>query len=110
MSLVPVCILPSWGHDYYCRLSPGGCGIWDGIALTKNSEEADYIVILNQPEAPITISAAPERIWALIQEPPTPYHRFTRDSQGLGGSTPVTLASLRAVRATFQVSRCSDGR
>ena len=53
------------------RQTPGGMGVWDGIHFTEDPvESSDYVLVLNKPEADITVHCPPEHIWAVMQEPP----------------------------------------
>jgi hypothetical protein len=40
----------------------------------RSTDGADFIIVLNGPPDQMTVECAPDKIWALIQEPPTPYH------------------------------------
>jgi hypothetical protein len=41
----------------------------------------DHVVILNAAPQAMTVNCPPDRIWAMIQEPPTPYHVAFHDGQ-----------------------------
>ena len=40
----------------------------------RSIDSADFIIALNGPPHEMTVECEPDKIWALIQEPPTPYH------------------------------------
>ena len=74
-------IIKNWDFPDLMRQSPGGRGVWDGVRFFEGEGDADYVVVLNQPAAPVTITAARNRVWAIIQEPPTRYHRYLHAGQ-----------------------------
>ena len=50
---------------------------WDGISFTEDPvDECDHVVILNRAPKPVRVHCSPDRIWAIMQEPPPdPMHR-----------------------------------
>ena len=83
MTETRVRIVKNWDYPDLMAQSPGGHGIWNGIRFFESAGEADadYVVVLNQPAAPISITAAPNRVWAVIQEPPTRFHHHLHRGQ-----------------------------
>jgi Glycosyltransferase family 10 (fucosyltransferase) C-term len=58
------------------RQSPGHSGRWGDIRLVEPPETpCDYIVILNRPAEPTTVTCPPQNIWAIIDEPPNELSR-----------------------------------
>lgn len=66
------------------RQTPNGSGVWEDITFCEDEmEEADFLVILNQPSADINIKLNKGGRWLILQEPPydkkkfyTPYFQF----------------------------------
>jgi len=53
------------------RQTPGGQGLWDGLRFTEQAvESSDYVLVLNKPAADTRLRCSPERVWAIMQEPP----------------------------------------
>lgn len=82
MPEITVRIIKNWDYPDWRRMSPGGEGVWDNIQFTEEPvENPDYVVVLNQPNETVKVNISPDRIWAIIQEPPTPYHRYLHRGQ-----------------------------
>lgn len=82
MSPTTVRIIKNWDYPDLMQQSPGGRGIWNGIRFVEGGDaNADYVVVLNQPAETTEITAAPDRVWAIIQEPPSRYHRYLHRGQ-----------------------------
>ena len=81
MSPTRVRIVKNWDFPDLMAQSPGRRGEWDGVRFFEGEGEADHVVVLNQPAAPLEVFAPRNRIWAIIQEPPTPYHRHLHRGQ-----------------------------
>lgn len=108
MSPTRVRIVKNWDFPDLMAQSPGGRGEWEGVRFLEGDGEADYVLVLNQPAAPVEVAVPRNRIWAVIQEPPTPYHRhlhrgqpafsriYTTDAQ-LAGSTARHIGSQPAL-------------
>ena len=108
MSLTRVRIVKNWDFPDLMAQSPGGRGEWAGVRFFEGDGEADYVVVLNQPAATLEVIAPRNRVWAVIQEPPTPYHRHLHRGQAafsrihttdplLAGSTPRHIGSQPAL-------------
>jgi hypothetical protein len=64
-------IIKTWDKPDLLRQTPGGAGVWDGIRFTLEPVSAcDYAVVLQKLPAPTTLRCAPERVWAVMEEPP----------------------------------------
>ena len=111
MTETTVRIIKNWDFPDLMRQSPGGQGVWEGVRFFEGGGAADYVVVLNQPAAPVRITAARNRVWAIIQEPPTRYHRYLHAGQpafgrvymsdpGQVGKTPRKIGSRRHLRAS----------
>lgn len=80
--MTTVRIIRSYDFPDIMRQTPGGKGVWGDISFTEEAaENPDYVLVLNQPSAPVTVTCAPENIWAVIQEPPTPFHTYLHRGQ-----------------------------
>ena len=101
-------IVKNWDFPDLMRQSPGGRGVWDGIRFFEGEGAADFVIVLNQPATPTTVLADPSRVWAIIQEPPTRYHRYLHRGQSsfariyttdpsLPGTSPRYLGSQPAL-------------
>lgn len=79
---ITVRVIKDWDFPDWRRMSPGGTGIWDDIYFTDEQiENPDYVLVLNQPSERIEFTAPPNRVWAVIQEPPTKFHGFLHRGQ-----------------------------
>jgi hypothetical protein len=108
MKKIIVQIIRSWDYPDWRRMSPQGSMTWDNVIFTEDHvAEPDYVVVLNQPTAPITVNVAPDRIWAIIQEPPTNFHRYLHKGQKAFGriytSDPEMIAKGVPYIASFPV-------
>ena len=67
-------------------LTPGGSGVWDGVAFRplRAASDPDLLVVLSRPLRPIAVRLPPERVWFAIGEPPTVRHRVLHVGQGRG--------------------------
>ena len=74
-------VIKNWDFPDLMRQSPGARGVWNGVRFFEGEGDADYVMVLNQPAAPVSVEAARNRIWAIIQEPPTRYHRYLHQGQ-----------------------------
>lgn len=75
-------ILKNWDYPDLMQQSPGGLGVWGGVQFVEGEDVgADYVVVLNQPSKTTHVMASPDRVWAVIQEPPSRYHRFLHRGQ-----------------------------
>lgn len=65
-------IIKNWDWPDLPRQTPGGSMCWDGIQFTEEPvAECDHVLILNHALEPIRVRCSPDRIWAIMQEPPT---------------------------------------
>jgi Glycosyltransferase family 10 (fucosyltransferase) C-term len=82
MAQTVVRLLKNWDFPDWRRQTPFGSGVWEGVKFTEEPVEApDYVLVLNQPKQPVDVYVAPNRVWAIIQEPPTAFHRFLHRGQ-----------------------------
>lgn len=82
MSHKTVRIIKNWDFPNWLQMSPGSEGIWDGIKFTEEAiENPDYVIVLNQPNDPTCLNIAENKVWAIIQEPPTKFHRYLHKGQ-----------------------------
>ena len=72
-----VWIIKNWRWPDLRRQTPGRSLSWRGISFTEDPvEECDHVVILNRSSVPVRVRCSPDRIWAIMQEPPPgPMHR-----------------------------------
>jgi hypothetical protein len=71
-----VYIAKSWPNPDLRRQTPGNRCVWGNVSFTLDPvTRCDYLVVLNHVPAPMTIEVAPERVWAVMQEPPLPAYR-----------------------------------
>jgi len=70
-------IIKNWRSPDLRRQTPGLSMSWDGISFTEDPvDECDHVVILNRAPKPVRVHCSPDRIWAIMQEPPPdPMHR-----------------------------------
>ena len=94
MTETTVRIIKNWDFPDLMRQSPGGLGVWDGVRFFEGEGAADYVVVLNQPAVPVTVTAARNRVFAIIQEPPTRYHRYLHAGQPAFGRVYMTDPQL----------------
>ena len=109
MTEIVVRIIKSWDTPDLMAQAPGGLGVWEGVRLFEGEAPADFIVVLNQPAAPTTIMADPTRVWAIIQEPPTRYHRFLHRGQPAFARIYTTDPTLPAVSPRYHASQPALG-
>ena len=58
------------------KFTPGRSGQWEDIHYTAQPEmECDYLIVINHPSKDLTITCSPDRIWAIIMEPPDEVYR-----------------------------------
>lgn len=58
------------------RQTPEHRGVWNDLIFTESPvKKCDYAVILNKPASKTEIDCPPERVWAIIQEPPNEYYK-----------------------------------
>lgn len=86
---IRVAIHDDWGDlpDALRLLTPGGGGVWDGVAFAPAAEmpEPDFVLVLNRPAVDgVAVTCPPERLWFAPGEPPTDYHRPLHLGQGAG--------------------------
>ena len=82
MSKVTVRFIKNWDFPDWRCLSPNQACMWDDVIFTEDPiEHPDYVVILNQPAETVQVNVAPNKIWAIIQEPPTKFHRYLHQGQ-----------------------------
>jgi hypothetical protein len=91
-------IIKNYDWPPLLRQTPGGKGIWNGIAFTEEPvEHCDYTIILNSVPHKTSITCPTEHIWAIMQEPPIEfkesmhkgagnYHQIYTQSERLMGS------------------------
>ena len=101
MTPLNVRIIKNWDFPDLMRQSPGSLGVWDGVRFFEGEGDADYIVVLNQPAAPVAITAVRNRVWAIIQEPPTRFHRHLHEGQPAFGRVYTTDTSLAGTSPRF---------
>ena len=98
-------IIKNWDFPELMAQSPGGGGVWDGIRFFEGDGAADFVVVLNQPAAPTTIKAERDRVWAIIQEPPTRYHRWLLRGQPAFGRIYMTDPGLATAAPRYRASQ-----
>ena len=109
MSEIAVRIIKNWSSPDLMLQSPAGRGVWGGVRLFEGEGEADFVVVLNQPAAAISIVADREQLWAIIQEPPTPYHRHLHRGQAAFGRIYTTDASSAGKSGRYRMSQPALG-
>ncbi len=71
-----VYIAKNWDWPDLMRQTPGERGIWEDIEFTLQPvASCDYVIVLNGPARPLTVSCPPQHVWSIMQEPPTGYDR-----------------------------------
>ena len=66
-----VSILKNWDWPDLIRQTPGNSGQWGEIHFAEGyCEGADYVIVLNGVRERTRVKCSPEKIWAIIQEPP----------------------------------------
>jgi hypothetical protein len=67
-------------------LTPGGGGVWDGVAFVREDyPPPDWVGVFNHPgRRPVRISVSPNRVFFACGEPPGPPHRLMHLGQGEG--------------------------
>ena len=70
-------IIKSWRSPDLRRQTPGLSMSWNGVRFTEDPvDECDHLVILNRSREPVQVRCSPDRMWAIMQEPPPePMHR-----------------------------------
>ncbi len=70
-------IIKNWRWPDLRRQTPGLSMSWNGISFTEDRvDECDHVVILNCASEPVRARCSPDRIWAIMREPPPdPMHR-----------------------------------
>ncbi len=69
-------IVKNWDWPDLRRQTPGGRGVWDGIAFsTEPIDECDYLLVLNGPPSAVTVTCARACVWSIVQEPPTEFRK-----------------------------------
>ena len=69
MPLVRILRNQTWPN--LMQQTPGSLGVWGDFEFTLDTVEAcDYVLILNKPAEDTIVRCPPERVWAIIQEPP----------------------------------------
>ena len=94
-------VIKNWDFPDLMRQSPGARGVWNGVRFFEGEGDADYVMVLNQPAAPVSVEAARNRIWAIIQEPPTRYHRYLHQGQESFGRVYISDAKRAGTSARF---------
>ena len=101
MTASTVRIIKNWDFPDLMRQSPGASGVWNGVRFFEGEGDADYVVVLNQPAAPLRVNAARNRLWAIIQEPPTRYHRYLHHGQQAFGRVYTSDPARAGTSARF---------
>ena len=94
-------IIKNWDFPDLMHQSPGGHGVWDGVRFFEGEGDADYVVVLNQPAKPVAVTASRNRVWAIIQEPPTLYHRYLHQGQQAFGRVYTTDAGRAGTSSRY---------
>ena len=106
MTQTTVRIIKNWGYPDLMQQSPGGLGVWGDIRFVEGENiSADYVVVLNQPAKTTDIIASPDRVWAIIQEPPSRYHRFLHRGQSAFGRIYTSDPSLPPRSPRYRASQ-----
>jgi hypothetical protein len=80
--MATISIIRSWDFPDPMRQTPGGRGEWGGHTFVDGAVDgADFVIVLNQPAEHTTVVCDPARVFAIIQEPPTPFHTFLHTGQ-----------------------------
>lgn len=100
-------ILKNWDWPDLIRQTPGNSGKWGEIHFAEGyCEGADYVIVLNGVRERTRVKCSPEKIWAIMQEPPVGqsalWHRgnnafariYTTDPNLKGGRFIVSQAAL----------------
>ena len=76
-------LIKDWHWPDIFRQTPNHSAEWGGISYTLLPvEECDYVVVLNRVPSRTNIRCAPEKIWAVIQEPPVPEYAWLQKGFG----------------------------
>src|SRR5947209_3257678 len=63
-----------WDYPGLQKQTPAGALIWDGITFTEEPvERCDHVLVLNYATERTRVICSPDRVWALIGEPPTDF-------------------------------------
>ena len=66
-----VSILKNWDWPDLIRQTPGNSGQWGEIHFAEGyCEGTDYVIVLNGVSERTRVKCSPEKIWAIMQEPP----------------------------------------
>lgn len=64
--------LIKWDYPSLRRQTPGGSFRWRDITFTEDDvESCDHVVVLNHAETSVDVRCSPDRVWAIVGEPPT---------------------------------------
>ena len=64
----------------------------------RSTDNADFVIALNGPPHDIAVNCAPDKIWALMHEPPTPYYLPVHDGQPAFSRVYTTASHYRDQR------------
>ncbi len=60
-----------WDYPDLGRQTPGGSFQWQDITFTEEPVEVcDHVLVLNHAAEPVRVRCSPDRVWAIIGEPP----------------------------------------
>jgi hypothetical protein len=69
-------ILKNWDYPDLLQQTPGNTGIWEDVEFTVDgTQAADYVIVLNHPMQDSAVTCPPSHVWAIMQEPPTDFHK-----------------------------------
>lgn len=97
-------IIKNWDYKLdLLRQTPGSQGLWNDFQFTlEQTDNCDYLLVLNRPRKDVVVTVPPENIWAIIQEPPNevfkPFHRGQRVFSRIYNQD-VSLKSSRYIHA-----------
>ena len=101
MTPLNVRIIKNWDFPDLMRQSPGSLGVWDGVRFFEGEGDADYIVVLNQPDGKIN----PQRHRPLMQM----FRRHHRYSAPANPDHALTPAEALAVTYGRKILPAFDG-
>lgn len=74
---IRVRVLKWWNDPDWIRQTPGGLGHWGACQFTHDEiSDPDYVVLTNHMIEPVELRIDPQRVWAVLQEPPDPAFRW----------------------------------
>lgn len=69
-------IIRNWAWPDLLQQTPGGAGVWDGVQYTEaENAPCDYYLVLNNLAADQALSVSPDRVFRVVQEPPTEFFK-----------------------------------